>query len=175
MHFEIIYNLLLWWELATISTFCHWYTVTAFHILLLSLFFQNQFLRFLYILLQPLRNIGNIFVVNLALADFCITGFIYPFSIIGKWVLNNYADWTNISLACVLFGKTQITSLGYFVYVKKSIVKVISRNMINYWMYFIERIFDVPKCGIPRLITNYRSITGNQMCLTQRTKSYLEV
>ena len=33
---------------------------------------------------KPLRTIGNIFVVNLALADFSLTSFVDPFSIVGK-------------------------------------------------------------------------------------------
>ena len=43
-----------------------------------------HFVMFCIYLLQPLRNVGNIFVVNLALADLCVTGFINPFSIIGE-------------------------------------------------------------------------------------------
>ena len=34
--------------------------------------------------MKPLRKVGNVFVVNLALADLSVTGFLNPFSIIGK-------------------------------------------------------------------------------------------
>ena len=33
---------------------------------------------------QHLRTVGNMFIVNLAIADLAVTGFVDPFSIIGK-------------------------------------------------------------------------------------------
>ena len=54
----------------------------------LSLIKTNSLKTFRYLLsdfyFQPLMTVGNFFIVNLALADFCVTGFINPFSIFGK-------------------------------------------------------------------------------------------
>ena len=36
---------------------------------------------------QPLRTVGNLIIVNLAVADFAVTGFVNPFSIVGKYIL----------------------------------------------------------------------------------------
>ena len=44
----------------------------------------NSWLHILSIF-KPLRKVGNFFVVNLAIADLCITGFVNPFSIIGMY------------------------------------------------------------------------------------------
>ena len=37
---------------------------------------------------KPLKTVGNMFVVNLAVADLCVTSFVNPFSIVGKYELN---------------------------------------------------------------------------------------
>ena len=34
---------------------------------------------------QSLKKVGNIFIVNLAIADICVTAFVDPFSIVGKY------------------------------------------------------------------------------------------
>ena len=36
---------------------------------------------------QPFRTVGNLIIVNLAVADFAVTGFVNPFSIVGNYVL----------------------------------------------------------------------------------------
>ena len=35
--------------------------------------------------LQKLRTIGNLFVANLAFADMCVTGFLNPMTLLGKF------------------------------------------------------------------------------------------
>ena len=47
-------------------------------------YYKDISLMYVYFYFQPLMTVGNFFIVNLALADFCVTGFINPFSIVGK-------------------------------------------------------------------------------------------
>ena len=50
-------------------------------------YIQTVTKEIILILLKPLRKVGNYFVVNLAIADLCITGFVNPFSIVGKFII----------------------------------------------------------------------------------------
>ena len=63
-----------------VSILCTKICSNLFIILLYLVFKTIIFFSFL----KPLRTIGNIFVVNLALADFSLTSFVDPFSIVGK-------------------------------------------------------------------------------------------
>ena len=38
---------------------------------------------------QKLRTVCNIFIVNLAIADLCVTGIVNPFSLIGNHLCHN--------------------------------------------------------------------------------------
>ena len=35
---------------------------------------------------QNLRTVGNVFIVNLAIADLCVTAFVDPFNIVSKFI-----------------------------------------------------------------------------------------
>ncbi len=52
----------------------------------LSVKFSPEFYVSFRLYFQALRTIGNTFIVNLAAADLCVTGFINPFSILGTYV-----------------------------------------------------------------------------------------
>ena len=47
--------------------------------------------RYMYVVvLQSLRTNGNVFIVNLAIADLCVSSFVNPFSIVGEISLRSY-------------------------------------------------------------------------------------
>ena len=46
-------------------------------------------LQSVYALFQHLKTTGNMFIVNLAMADLCVTAFVDPFSVVGWYRLES--------------------------------------------------------------------------------------
>lgn len=64
----------------------------------------------MFFTLQELRTVANYFIVNLAMADICVSGVVNPFSIIGIYDLINL-NHTNIHPNCVSAAFVTVTLL----------------------------------------------------------------
>ena len=46
---------------------------------------NDRFFFFVFPWPQELRKVENLFIINLAIADLCVTAYVDPLSIVGKW------------------------------------------------------------------------------------------